>query len=173
MTVLMIVLAVMWAMMHGFSPAPDTIEYQGQTILLNRRYANFEEYEKDPAKIAPQELERVHQLVKGAPIAREFPDRVRMIDAICMMNFPGYGLITFGDQPQVDGTVLALHAVEIPQSGSSRYLLFRGVSEKYTLIDDFVHEDADEIALAVANGPKVLYMTKGAAKVLERYPSIK
>src|SRR5688572_9873473 len=173
MTVLMVVLAAMWGMMHGFSPAPDTIEYQGQTIHLSKRYENFEEYEKDPEKIAPQELEKVHQLVKGAQVPREFPDRVRMIDAICTMNFPGYGLITFGDQPQVDGTVLALHAIEIPQSGSSRYLLFRGMGEKYTLIDDFVYEDADEIALPVANGPKVFYMTKGAAKVLERYPSIK
>src|SRR5687768_6135553 len=66
MTVLMVVLAAMWGMMHGYSPAPDSIEYQGQTIQLTKRYANFEEYENDPEKIAPQELEKVHQLVKGA-----------------------------------------------------------------------------------------------------------
>lgn len=69
--------------------------------------------------------------------------------------------------------MLALFGVEIPKSGNSRYLLFRGTGGLYTLIDDFVYADSAAIGGVSENGDKFVYSTMQGAKVLERSPSVK
>src|SRR5688572_1955310 len=91
----------------------DTIQYRGQTIQLSKAYGDFDEYKNDPNNIAASETARVQQLVATAPIPSMHPTRESMINAIFDIQFPGYGLTSFGDLPQADGSVLTGFAIEV------------------------------------------------------------
>ncbi len=86
---------------------------------------------------------------------------------------PGYGLTSFGEKPQPDGTVLALFGIEIPKSGNSRFLLFRGSGGVYSVIDDFVYADGAAIVNVSSSGDKLVYSTMQDTKVMERAPAVK
>ncbi|QOV91266.1 hypothetical protein [Humisphaera borealis] len=151
----------------------DSIEYQGQAVKLSKPYGDYDDYKNDPNNLAPGEAGKVQQLVQSAPIAKQFSSRELMIHAVFALKFPGYGLGSYGEKPQPDNSVLALFGVEIPKSGNSRYLLFRGTGGLYTLIDDFVYADSAAIGGVSENGDKFVYSTMQGAKVLERSPSVK
>lgn len=154
-------------------PSDHSIRYQGQSIKVNKSYRDYDDYKNDPNNLAPDDAAKIQQLVQAAPIAKQFPDRRQMTSAVFKLKFPGYGLGAHGDKPQPDGSVLALFGVEIPQSGNTRYLLFRGSGGSYSLIDDFVYADNAAIGGVAVDGDKLVYSTWQGAKVVERSPSLK
>ena len=150
----------------------DSIEYRGQPVKLSKPYGDYDDYKNDPNNLTPGEAGKVHELVQSAPIARQFPDRRQMTRAVFGLKFPGYGLGSYGEKPQPDGSVLALFGVEIPKSGKTRYLVFRGSGGAYTLVDDFVHADSAAIGGVSTNGDKLVYSTTRGSQVVERPPSV-
>ena len=116
----------------------NSIQYRGQTIQLSKAYADFDEYKNDPNNIAAGETERVQQLVETAPIAASYPDREALVKAVFEIQFPGYGLSSFGDSPQADGSVLSGFAIEIPRAERERILVFQLKNGRYRLMDDFL-----------------------------------
>jgi hypothetical protein len=173
--IMIAIAAAVWFLMRiggSSSSAPDTIDYQGQQVKLSNSYSSYEDYKDDPNNIAPGEIERVQQLVESAPVHRQYPDRAQLIKAMFDLKFPGYGLST-GGGPQPDGSMLELYGVEIPKSGQTRYLLFRGDGVSYTLIDDFVQPDSPMIGGVSISGSKLVYSTMQGAKVVERSPTVK
>jgi hypothetical protein len=170
---LLAVAGVVWLLTGNDMSSSDSIDYQGQPIKLSKSYGDYDDYKNDPNNLAPGEAAKVQQLVQSAPIAKKFSDRVQMIRAVMDLRFPGYGMGSYGEKPQSDGSVLALYGVEIPQSGNTRYLLFRGNGGTYTLIDDFAYAEAGQIFGVRANGDTLVYTTMQGAKVVERSPSVK
>jgi hypothetical protein len=173
MIALLAVAAVVWLAMGNNISSSDSIDYQGQKVKLSKPYSDYDDYKDDPNNLAPGEARRVQQLVQAAPIAKQFSDRKEMVRAVFNLKFPGYGLGSYGEKPQPDGSVLALFGVEIPKSGNTRFLLFRGSAGAYTLIDDFVYADTMPIGSVAASGDKLVYSTGQGAKVVERSLSVK
>src|SRR5437867_2225591 len=103
----------------------NTIDYRGQTIQLSKSYADFDEYKNDPNNIAASETERVKQLVETAPIAASYPNRESLVKAVMEIQFPGYGLSSFGESPQADGSALSGFAIEIPRAERERIVVFQ------------------------------------------------
>ena len=165
--------AVVWLATGNKMSSDDSINYQGQPVKLSKSYSDYDDYKNDPNNLAPGEAGKVQGLVQSAPIAKQFSDREQMTRAVFDLKFPGYGLCSYGEKPQPDGSVLALFGVEIPKSGNTRYLLFRGSGSSYTLIDDFVYAESTAIGGVSANGDKLVYSTMQGTKVVERSPSAK
>ena len=67
----------------------DTIDYRGERIKLSHRYDDFSTYKNDPNNIDASETARVQQLVRQAPIASEFADRIAFAQATTNIAFPG------------------------------------------------------------------------------------
>lgn len=151
----------------------DSINYQGQSIKLSKHYRDYESYQNDTDKIAGEDVDKVQQLVKSAPIAKEFPGREPLIQAVFDLKFPGYGLGSYGEKPQSDGSVFSLFGIEVPESGTTRYLLFRGNQGTFTLVDDFIHDSEAGIAGVSLREGQFVYATLQGAKVLARTPSIR
>ena len=42
------------------------------------------------------------------------------------LKAPGYGMTSFGEKPQPDGSILAGFSVEVPRADKARVLVFRG-----------------------------------------------
>jgi hypothetical protein len=124
-----------WVLPH-LLPA-GTIEYRGQTIRLSKFYFDYDDYKNDPDNIAPDERERVADLVRTAPIPRNFSSRKEMIQATFEIGFPGYGHGQFGEEQQRDGSVLTGYFVEIPGANQDRVFVFTARGGAYTLLDDF------------------------------------
>lgn len=169
-----IVLALLWfCFWDTGSPPSDTIDYHGQSIKLSKAYSSYEDYKEDPDNIASSETARVQELVKSAPVPRQFSDRKTMIYTMSELCFPGYGMSMSGERHQSDGTVLELFSIEIPRSGDSRFLLFKGKASRYSLIDEFIYSDDAMIMTASLSGNYIIYSTMQGAKVIERAPMSK
>jgi hypothetical protein len=144
----------------------DTIQYRGQKIQLSKPYADFDEYKNDPNNIAASETERVQQLVATAPIADRYASRQMLTDAMMEIQFPGYGLSSFGDAPQADGTVISGFSIEIPRGERERIVVFQLKNGSYRLLDDFLGPaDVMEVQLVSGklqflNGRKQVMMTR-------------
>ena len=151
----------------------NTIEYHGQTVKLSRSYLEYDDYKNDPNNLAAEEVPRVQQLVKSAPIAKRLSSREEMIRAALDLVFPGYGLSSSGTGPQQDGSALELLSIEIPQAESSRILLFRGQNGTYDLVDDFVQPDEPMIANVRVVDDHFVYSTPEGVKVVERAGSVR
>jgi len=134
----------------------DSVEYRGQRIQLSKAYADFDEYKNDPNNIAASETERVKQLVETAPIAAKYPDRESLVKAVFEIQFPGYGLSSFGDSPQADGAVLNGFAIEVPRAERERIVVFQLKSGSYKLLDDFLGP-ADVMKVGMRNGQIIYY----------------
>jgi hypothetical protein len=164
-----LIATIIWYAAQRSGPTTmSTIVYQGQSIKLSKSYDHYDDYKNDPNNIAPGEVEKVQQLVLSAPIATHFDTRKQMTDALFEIAFPGYGMGFFSDAQQPDGSILALVSIEVPKSGNSRYLLFRGRSGAYTLIDDFVYADAAAIGKVSADGNRLVYLSREGAAVVKR-----
>jgi hypothetical protein len=126
-----------WLSEQGYFGGDDTMEYQGQSIKLSRKYGSYEAYKDDPNNIDPSENARVQKLVTEAPIARSFSSRADMIHGAFEIKFPGYGL---GGVParMSDGSALEAVSIEIPRAEKERYLLFHERGGRFELLDDFV-----------------------------------
>ena len=144
----------------------DTVEYRGQRIQLSKAYADFDEYKNDPNNIAAGETERVQQLVETAPIAKSYPDRESLVKAVFEIQFPGYGLSSFGESPQADGSVLSGFAIEIPRAERERIVVFQFKNGSYRLIDDFLGP-ANVMKVALRN-EQIEYCDVGGKVLLTR-----
>jgi hypothetical protein len=164
-------LAILW-MIKGGDPtsSSDTIDYQGQSIKLKKAYGDYEDYKSDPDPIAAEEIARVQQLVKFAPVAAHFADHESVVRAMFDIKFPGYSVGSYATTLQADGSTLELWGVEVPKADSMRFLLFRGRSGVYELADDFVQADGPRIEKVTGSGKTFVYATQQGAKVLERTP---
>ena|SRR5258706_2279406 len=144
----------------------DSVEYRGQRIQLSKAYADFDEYKNDPNNIAAGETERVKELVETAPIAAKYPDRESLVKAVFEIQFPGYGLSSFGDSPQADGSVLSGFAIEVPRAERERIVVFQLKNGSYRLLDDFLGpKDVMEVQLQAGqlryyNGRKQIVVTR-------------
>jgi hypothetical protein len=117
------------------------ITYRGERIKLSRAYDDFETYKNDPGNIDLSETARVQQLVKAAPVAQSFPDRLSLFRGTQPIVFPGYGNGS-GEGVAHDGNELLAVTIEIPRSNQDRYLLFTARQRQYQLLDDFVQAAA-------------------------------
>lgn len=146
----------------------DQIDYRGQMFKMKRAYATYEDYKDDPDNLAPGEAARASQAVRSATVPNDFADRKALIHEMFELKFPGYGLGSFGEAKQADGSVLSAHAIELPQSGNSRILVYRSMGGHYVLIDDFVESDDKGIMGVRADGKKLVYTTMKGHTVLTR-----
>jgi len=144
----------------------DSIQYRGQTIQLSRAYADFDEYKNDPNNIAASETERVQQLVESAPIAKSYPDREALVRAVMEIEFPGYGMSSFADAPQGDGSVLSGFAIEIPRAERERIVVFQFKGGGYRLLDDFL--GPEQIAEVKLQSGEIQYFNAQHKLVLSR-----
>ena len=172
--VAIVALAASWYALRGWMNRFNTIEYHGQTVKLSRSYLEYDDYKNDPNNLAAEEVPRVQQLVKSAPIAKRLSSREEMIAPQALdLVFPGYGLSSSGTGPQQDGSALELLSIEIPQAESSRILLFRGQNGTYDLVDDFVQPDEPMIANVRVVDDHFVYSTPEGVKVVERAGSVR
>jgi hypothetical protein len=144
------------------------IEYRGEKIHLRRAYDDYEDYKDDPEKLDPSEVERVGKLVASSPLERSYRNREAMLRAVFALEFPGYGIMSFGRSKQADDSVLEAFGVEIPHAGKDRYVVFRGVDERYTLIDDFLAPDEPPLMKVRATDGQLIYGTLQGEHVLTR-----
>lgn len=164
--------AVLWWMIGKVTSSFDSVTYQGQRVHLGKSYSDYYEYKDDPDRLASGEVAKAQQLVRSAPVQKQFPDRDRMIEAVFSLRFPGYGLLACGEKPQSDGSVLELFGIEVPRSGTMRYLLYRGAGGAFTLIDDFTYSDATRIEALSSKEGRLVYTSAAGATVVVRVPSV-
>jgi hypothetical protein len=165
-------LSRMWD--RGTASKPDSdersIDYLGQPVHLTKAYDSYEEYKDDPNNIAPEENARVAKLVAEAPIQKRFPNRKEMIDAVFALKFPGYGLSSFGDVRQPDGSDLSMQAIEVPRADRDRFFVFRGTSQGYVLIDDFIAPSNWQIQKVSNAGGKLIYSNRAGKPLATHTP---
>ena len=146
----------------------DTIEYRGERIKLSRKYDDFSNYKNDPNNIDASETARVQQLVRQAPIARSFADRIAFAQATTNIAFPGYGSGALVDTPQSDGSVLVLTNIEISRAEAQRYFTARISNGKYILIDDFVAPESARLGRVEQSGDTLVYISDQGERKLVR-----
>jgi hypothetical protein len=156
---LVIAAAVGWLLLGWHQPEgrDDEIEYQGQHFKLTRAYASYDDYKQDPNNIDPAEDARVEQAVAGARIGRSYPTIEDVSTAVSDIQFPGYGLTSFGAAANSGGTSLEGFAVEIPRANKDRVVVFRGDKNRYTLVDDFVTPSESGILQVREESGKLIY----------------
>jgi len=160
-------LAAMWFFVRR-ERGSDTIEYRGERIKLSRRYDDFSTYKNDPNNIDVRETARVQRLVREAPIAGSFADRIAFAQATAMIAFPGYGSEALRDTPQSDGSILVLTSIEIPRAEQERYFAARISNGKYILIDDFVAPASARLEHVEQSGDRLIYISDQGEKKLVR-----
>jgi hypothetical protein len=159
--VLVIAAAIGWFLLSGHGPEgrSDEIDYQGQHFKLTKAYADYSDYKNDPNNIDPSENARVEQAVSNSKVATAFAKAEDMTTAVSEVQFPGYGMSSFGGQPQSDGSTLEGFAIEIPRANKDRVLVFRGRGGRYTLLDDFVTASDQGIKQVREQAGQLVYTT--------------
>ena len=160
--------AILWFSRGMRKFDPEYIEYRGEKIKLRRAYFNYDDYKNDPNNIDPAEKGHVEQLVSRAAVAPSYASREQMLRAVFGIRFPGYGMISFGEKSQPDGSILAGFAVEIPQANKDRYLVFCGRKGTYALIDDFIESSTPPIMQVRQENGQLIYSTEQGKVVLRR-----
>lgn len=89
------------------------------------------------------------------------------------LAFPGFGSAQFGDRAAPDGSVLSAHAFEVPQSDRERVVVYRGVGDTWTLIDDFVNASGTSIHRVDEADGKLTYRDFEGAVVVTRELGVK
>jgi hypothetical protein len=133
----------------GCNRTSNVIDYRGEKIKLTRFYTDYDEYKNDPNNIDPTETDRVQYMVMSAPIAHSFNSKLDASKAIGEIAFPGYGSGGFTETAQSDGSKLTGFSVEIPRAGKERYFVFKGNNGRYTLIDDFIASESQDLIQSV------------------------
>lgn len=148
---------------------PPSIDYRGTPVRVSRPYGSYEEYKDDPNNIAPGENAKVTKLVGEAPIQKRFASRKEMVHAVFALKFPGYGLSSLDEARQPDGSVLSMHAIEIPRADRHRFIVFRGTGEGYVLVDDFIAAANPRISKVREENGKLAYYDR-AGKLILSHP---
>jgi hypothetical protein len=151
----------------------NEIEYQGQRFKVTKIYANYEDYKEDPDNIDATENARIENAVASAKVASSYPDKQTLVQAVFSIKFPGYGLTSFGEKRQPDGTTLLGFAVEIPHAAKSRIVVYRGDGETFKLVDDFVTQSEKRIMGVHEEGVKLVYCTLDGKPLLFRPMALK
>jgi hypothetical protein len=167
---LLLVCAVAWFAMNrpGSEDASDEIEYRGERFKLSKAYSDYDDYKDDPNNIHISERARVKHAVMQAKVSLEYRSQKEMVGAMFDLSFPGYGLTTFGEKTQSDGSVLAAFAVEIPGADKDRVLVFQSRGGPFSLIDDFVVAADMAIMQVRLQGEKLVYSTPAGKQRLVR-----
>ena len=155
----------------------DSIEYQGQSFALTRRYTDYEDFKDDPNNLAPGQAQKLEEAVTSAPVQRSYPNQRAMVRGVMALRFPGYGLSQFGAQKQTDGSVLAGWSIEIPSTSKCRCLVFCAVTRAgsaqptFELMDDFVVAADPAIARVEVKDGQLQYSTFKGEPVVTRCPT--
>lgn len=166
---LLLLATVMLSGCEPDGPPTNTMTYRGQTIHLTKFYSDYDDYKDDPNNIDPKELPRVQKLMLGATLQKSFPDRLAVGKAVFSVAFPGYGVASYAETPQADGSALWLMSVEIPPRDRERYFVFRKRSGTYTLADNFVRpQTGPPIQSARDQSGKIVYLDASGNIVVTR-----
>lgn len=165
--IVLAVLVVYWIVRAG-GDRFDEIEYQGQKFKLSKTYTDWDDYKNDPNNLAPGQQALVEKAVLAAELPKTCPDRGSVIDAAFRLCFPGYGLSSFGERSQGDGSLLSGTSVEIPGAGKERVFVYQGSGGAYRLIDDFVADESAGIMGVTLRDGKLEYTRLGGQPVLTR-----
>jgi len=149
----------------------DNIEYRGKRIRLSKAYSDYDVFKADPNNIAAGETGRVQALVGGAPLAPSYTTFEEMGRAVLALKFPGYGAGRFIAAPQPDGSELFGFMIEIPRSGKSRYVVYRGRKGTFQLADDFQTAGTPLILRVEERDGEFLYSTIDGQLVVSRKPN--
>ena len=148
----------------------DNIESRGKRIRLSKAYSDYDDFKEDPDNIAAGETERVQAMVGGAGLAPNYTSFEEMARAVLALKVPGYGAGRFLLAPQPDGSELFGFMIEIPRSGKSRYIVYRGRSGKFQLADDFQAAAIPLILRVEERDGEFLYSTIDGQLVVARKP---
>jgi hypothetical protein len=167
-TCLVVAAAAGWLLLSWHSPEgrDDEIEYQGQHFKLTKAYASYDDYKQDPNNIDPAEDSRVEQAVISAKIAPTYTTIEDVSAAVSDIQFPGYGLSSFGASDRSEGKSLEGFAVEIPRANKDRVLVFRGGRDGYALVDDFVTASESGISRVREESGRLIYYTPDGRQLL-------
>src|SRR5436189_3716496 len=157
--ILCIVIAILmagWFFRHR-AERFDQIEYQGQLFKLTKAYCDYDDYKDDPHNLATGQEGLIEQAVVGAKLKPLYQGRDELIHAAFDARFPGYGMTSYGERAQPDGTILSAHAVEIPLSTKQRVFVYQKGSGPYSLVDDFVLDGDREIRDVSLKNGKIEY----------------
>jgi hypothetical protein len=165
--IVLAVLIVYWAVRAG-ADRFDEIEYQGQKFKLSKAYGDYDDFKNDPNNLAAGQQALIEKAVLAAALPRVCADRDAVIHAAFEVRFPGYGLSSFGEQAQADGSVLNGASVEIPGAAKERVFVYRGVGGEYRLIDDFEADESAGIMGVTLRDGKLEYSRLGGQLVLTR-----
>lgn len=115
----------------------DEMPYRGKTYKLGKHYSSWEDFKSDPT-IAKEQLKAVQKAVESDPLTPVYMSRWDLIKGNGDIEFPGFGMSTFGEHAAPDGSILAGNSFEIPLADKDRIVVYRGRDDTWTLIDDFV-----------------------------------
>ncbi|MBY0114163.1 MAG: hypothetical protein K2Y21_15210 [Phycisphaerales bacterium] len=150
----------------------DEFPYRGETYKLARTYSSWEEYEGAPM-LAPEALAAAQKAVESKPVTPIYKSRSDLAQGVGDLSFPGFGSGQFGDRAAADGSMLSGHSIEVPQSDRERVVVYRGVGDTWTLIDDFVNAAGKSIHRVDEADGKLTYRDFGGAVVVTRDPGVK
>ena len=142
----------------------DSVTYQGEKIMVARRYEDFRDYKDDPENLPTHERTRVAKLVRVSSISKQFSTRKDLEDAVFKLMFPGYGLSMFQLREPV-----ALYSIEVPYADEDRLLVFTQDGERWVAVDDFVWpQAAGQIETASYLNGRLQYKDRNGKVVRER-----
>lgn len=144
------------------------VEYQGQHFKLRKSYSDYEDFMEDPDALDPSEYARVEQAVTEAKVARSYRTHMQLVLVVFKLQFPGYGMRTFGTKLRGDVNGLVGFAIEVPHTDKYRLLVFRGHNGRYTLLDDFVTEFDLNITQLREEDGQLLYCTRDGKALITR-----
>jgi hypothetical protein len=144
------------------------MDYRGEEVRLTKRYDDFHEYKSDPNNIAPEERERVRRLVETAPVPEHCASRDEVFQVLSDLEFPGYGSGGVGERGASDPLRVIGRAIEIPQTDTSRVVVYMKDDRGYRLVDDTVLPERPLIAEAIVHDGKVTYRTLEGNVIAER-----
>jgi hypothetical protein len=149
----------------------DNIEYRGKLFRLSKAYSDYDAFKADPNNIAASETTRVQAIVGGAVLAPTYASFAEMAGAVLALKFPGYGAGRFIPAPLPDGSELFGFMIEIPRSGHSRYIVYRGQQGTFRLADDFQTANIPMILRVEERDGEFLYSTIDGQLVVARKPN--
>jgi hypothetical protein len=144
------------------------IEYRGEEVRLTKRYDDFDKYKNDPNNIAPEEHDRVRKLVEAAPVPEHCANRAEVFRVLSDLEFPGYGSNGVGERGATDPLRVIGGAVEIPQTDTSRVVVYVRDDSGYRLADDTVLPEPPIVTEAIVRDGKVTYRTFEGKVIAER-----
>ncbi len=146
----------------------DNVEYRGKRVRLSKSYSDYDDFKADPSNIAASETGRVQAMVGGATVALSYTTFEEMARAVLALKFPGYGAGRFMPAPQPDGSELFGFTIEIPRSGKSRCIVYRGRQGTFRLADDFQAPNTPLILRVEERDGEFLYSTVDGQLVVSR-----